>query len=244
MIAPLAPHPTRPGEIIVYDLATDPTELLALDEDDIADRVFTARADLPEDVERIPLRTVRANRAPALAPLSALKGIDLDRLQLDLERNLAHRDRLREAPGLAEKVRRVFARAAELPPPEDPELALYDGFLPDADKRLLRDVRAAPPAQLASRSFPFRDTRYPELLFRYRARNWPETLTAEERRRWDDFRRERLGRPTPLTTLTLEQYSARLAALREDPARQASLPLLDQLQAWGEVLAAETGLSA
>ena len=239
LIAPLAPHPSRPGEIIVYDLATDPAELLALDEDAIADRVFTARADLPEDVERIPLRTVRANRAPALAPLSVLQGADLQRLQLDPERCLAHRDALATADGLAAKVSRVFARAAELPPPADPELALYAGFLSDADKRLLREVRATPPEQLTTRSFPFRDPRYAELLFRYRARNWPETLDADERTRWETFRRKRLSRPTPLTTLTLDDYSATLAALRADPARQDKLPLLDHLQAWGQTLATE-----
>ena len=238
LIAPLALHPSRPGEVIVCDLAGDPADWLQLDEDEIADRVFTARADLPEDVERIPLRTVRANRAPALAPLSALKGVDLARLQLDPERCLAHRDALAAADGLAAKVARVFARAAELPPPEDPELALYAGFLPDADKRLLREVRATPPEQLATRSFPFRDPRYAELLFRYRARNWPETLDAGERERWEAFRRARLTRVTALTTLTLEDYFTTLAALRADPARQEKLTIIDQLQAWGEELAA------
>ncbi|MEW9570224.1 exodeoxyribonuclease I [Rhodanobacter sp. Si-c] len=239
LIAPLALHPSRPGEVIVCDLIDDPAEWLQLDEDEIADRVFTARADLPEGVERIPLRTVRANRAPALAPLSALKGVDLARLQLDPGRCLAHRDALAAVDGLAARVARVFARAAELPPAEDPELALYGGFLPDADKRLLREVRATPPEQLATRAFPFRDPRYAELLFRYRARNWPETLDADERERWESFRRRRLTRETPLTTLTLDDYFAMLAALRADPARQDKLPLLDRLQAWGEQLAAE-----
>ena len=239
LIAPLAMHPSRPGEIIVCDLATDPAEWLELDEDEIADRIFTPRADLPEGVERVPLRTVRANKSPALAPLSVLKGADLARLQLDPERSLSHRDALAAADGLAAKVSRVFARAAELPPPEDPELALYAGFLPDADKRLLREVRATPPEQLATRAFPFRDPRYPELLFRYRARNWPETLDADEHERWEAFRRQCLTRETPLTTLTLDDYFATLAALRADPARQDRLPLLDQLQAWGEQLAAE-----
>lgn len=239
IIAPLAPHPNRPGEVIVYDLSTDPSDLLALDEDEIADRVFTARADLPEGIERIPLRTVRTNRAPALAPLSVLKGVDMARLQIDLDRCMAHRDVLAAADGLAEKLRRVFQRATEFPPPEDPELALYGAFLPDADKRLLAEVRATPPAQLGQRNFPFRDQRYPELLFRYRARNWPETLDADERIRWEAFRRDRLLKPGVLTGLTLEQYFARIAELRTDPASQDKLALLDQLQAWGEQLAAE-----
>jgi exodeoxyribonuclease-1 len=239
VIAPLAAHPSRPAEIIVYDLSADPSELLALDEDEIADRVFTARADLPEGVERIPLRTVRANRAPALAPLSTLKGVDLERLQIDLDRVQAHRDVLASADGLAAKLRRVFQRAADLPPPQDPELALYGGFLPDADKRLLADIRATPPEQLGQRAFPFRDPRYPELLFRYRARNWPETLSLEEQARWQTFCHDRLTRPSPLTNLTLDDYFALIATLRADGTRQDKLGILDQLQAWGEMLAAD-----
>ncbi len=239
VIAPLAAHPSRPAEIIVYDLASDPSDLLALDEDEIADRIFTPRADLPEGVERIPLRTVRANRAPALAPLSTLKGVDLDRLQIDLDRMQAHRDMLASADGLAAKLRRVFQRAAELPPPADPELALYGGFLPDADKRLLADIRATPPEQLGQRSFPFRDPRYPELLFRYRARNWPETLSLDEQARWQAFCRDRLTRPTPLTNLTLDDYFARIAELRGGELPQEKLAVLDHLQAWGEMLAAD-----
>jgi len=238
LVAPLAAHPTRPGEIIVYDLATDPAQWLALDEDDIADRIFTPRADLPEGVERIPLRTIRANHAPALAPLSVLRGVDTERLQLDVPRCLAHRDVLHAVDGLAEKLRRVFQRASELPPPEDPELALYGGgFLPDSDKRLLAQVRATPPEELGQRRFAFRDARYPELLFRYRARNWPHTLDADEHERWQQFRAARLTRRTPLTVLTLDDYATRLAELRADPAAHDKLPLLDQLQAWGQALA-------
>ena len=235
VIAPLAPHPSRPGEVIVYDLDVDPTGWLGLDEDDIADRIFTARADLPEGIERIPLRTVRANRAPALAPLSVLCDLDHGRLNIDLERCMRHHALLRGAEGLVDRLRRVFARAAEMAPPGDPELALYTGFLPDADKRLLAEVRATPPEQLGRRTFPFRDPRYPELLFRYRARNWPDTLDADEQARWEAFRQARLTRPTPLTARTLEDYFARIAALRHE--RPDRIALLDQLEAWGRELA-------
>ncbi len=239
VIAPLATHPSRAGEVIVYDLSVDPSGWLALDEDEIADRMFTARADLPEGVERIPLRTVRVNHAPALAPLSVLQGVDHARLQLDLHGCIANRDVLRSVDGLAEKLRRVFQRAAQLPPPEDPELALYGGgFLPDADKHLLAQVRSTPPEQLGTRVFPFRDARYPELLLRYRARNWLHTLNPDERLRWEQFRHARLTRHTVLTGLTLDDYFARLAELRDDPAARTRLPLLDQLQDWGEQLAA------
>ncbi len=237
VIVPLAQHPSRPGEIIVYDLAADPAEWLELDEDAIADRIFTSRADLPEGVTRIALRTVRANHVPALAPLSVLQDVDAQRLSLDLDSCLRHRDTLRAAADLVEKVRRVFAHASALPPAEDPELALYGGsFLSGAERRVLAQVRATPPGQLRELSTNFQDPRYVELLFRYRARNWPQTLDSEETTRWEAFRTARLTRRTALTGLTLDDYFARITQLRSEPAAQDKLALLDQLQDWGEQL--------
>ncbi|MFC4821182.1 exodeoxyribonuclease I [Dokdonella ginsengisoli] len=232
VVAPLAMHPSQPNGVIVYDLDADPAPLIELDADEIADRVFTARADLPEGVERIPLKTIHANRSPALAPMSALKGVDLARIGLDPQRALAHLETLRGAGDLLAKLHRVFSRG-EARAAVDPELALYDGFLPDTDKRLLRTVRETPPEQLGERVVPFRDSRYAELLFRYRARNWPDTLGAEERVRWEDFRRRRLETATPLTALTREDYLATIARLRADPAlTPAQVPLLDALERW------------
>ena len=86
IVAPLAMHPTNANGVIVYDLDVDPAPLLELDADDIAERVFVARNDLPEDIPRIPLKLVHANRSPALAPLSVLKGVDSARIALDVER--------------------------------------------------------------------------------------------------------------------------------------------------------------
>ncbi|MCE5232979.1 MAG: exodeoxyribonuclease I [Mizugakiibacter sp.] len=233
VVAPLAMHPSQPNAVIVVDLDADPGTWLHLDPEEIADRLFTPRADLPEDVVRVPLKLVHANRSPALAPLSALKGVDTARLGLDLERCLAHGARLRAADGVAERVRRVFAQPEERGA-VDPELALYRGFAGDADRRVCATVRATPPAELGTRAFGFRDPRYAELLFRYRARNWPDTLDAGEAERWEAFRRERLTGETPLTTLNLEAYFAEIARLRAEPARApAEHALLDRLEQWG-----------
>ena len=237
VIAPLAAHPTQPNGIIVLDLDADPTALIDLDADEIADRVFTRRADLPEDIERIPLKTIHANRSPALAPLSVLQGMDTRRIALDLDRNLAHLDRVRAATGLAEKVRRVFGRDTAREAAADAELALYDGFLSDSDKPLLRAVRQTPPEQLGQRDFGFSDTRYAELLFRYRARNWPQTLDASEAQRWEEFRRRRLETATVLTPRTLTEYFATIAGLRADPAiTQEQHAVLDRLEQWGRAI--------
>ncbi len=232
IVAPLAVHPQQPNGVIVYDLDVDPTPLLELDADEIADRVFVSRADLPEDVERIPLKLVHANRSPALAPLSVLKGIDHARIGLDSDRALRHLDMLKGDDDLAVKMQAVFAAQTAHDPPADPELALYSGFLPDADKRLLREVRQTPGELLGASPIAFTDPRYTELLFRYRARNWPESLSDVEATRWQTFRQGRLTTETPLTTLTLDQYFALIAQKRSE-VEPEKLPLLDALEAWG-----------
>ncbi|MDQ3617619.1 MAG: exodeoxyribonuclease I, partial [Pseudomonadota bacterium] len=144
-----------------------------------------------------------------------------------------HAASLRDAgPALVEKVRRVFAVESDRTP-ADVDAALYDGFIGDGDKRLFRDVRTTPPQALGERHFDFRDPRMPELLFRYRARNWPDTLSADEQSRWDDYRRSRLQDDHGLSEHTFETFDAELSALRVQQIGDGSaLALLDQLQMW------------
>ncbi len=243
VVVPLAVHATQANGVIVFDLDADPAPLIELDAETIAERVFARREDLPDDIERVPLKLVHANRSPALAPLSVLKGVDTQRIGLDVERALGHLDRLRGVDGLAAKLRRVFSSERPAGADEDPELALYSGFLPDTDRRRLREVRMATPAELARAAPSFTDPRYKELLLRYRARNWPDSLDADDSRRWDAFRRDRLTRDTTLTTLTLERYFETIAA-RRNVATPAQNVLLDALEAWGREQAAGLDVSA
>ena len=53
-------------------------------------------------------------------------------------------------------------------------------------------MRASDASELARLDLPFKDGRLKELLFRYRARNYPETLRQEEQERWHKFRQSRL----------------------------------------------------
>ena len=240
IVVPLALHPEQPNKVIVYDLDADPAPLLELDAQTLAARVFTARADMPDGVERVPLKLVHANRSPALAPMSVLKGTDTQRVGLDVERALRHLQRINDSADPAEKVRRVFTREADRDEASDAEISIYRGFCGDADKRLCAEIRRTPHAELTRGKFEFRDARFAELLFRYRARNFPETLTAAENERWQAFRRRRLTEESPLTALTLRDYFDAIAAARAMPTINAAQHgIIDQLDAWGREIAAE-----
>lgn len=243
MVVPIAEHPNRAGTFIVADLDLDPDIWIDLDPADLGERMFTRRADLPEGIERPPLKEVHANKSPFLAPVETLRGADTRRIALDPERCLRNLDRIRTSTGIAERVRQTFAaRTSEWPDRDDPELAIHASFLSPADKRRCDKVRVTPPAQLGDTDFGFDDARYPELLFRYRARNWVDTLDADERNRWHGFVRDKLNRENALAGLTLEKYIATIARLRTETPPGPKQVLLDQLQAWGETVQHEYGL--
>lgn len=242
MVAPLAASPGKRDKFIVADLDVDPAEWANLDAEDLAERMFTRREDLPEDLRRPPLKEVHANKSPFLAPIETLRGVDTARVALDPERCLRNLEALRATDGVRERVQQAFAsREGTWPARSDPELMLYSGFASDADRRRCNKVRATPPARLADSDFGFDDARFAELLFRYRARNWPDTLGADERERWRGFVRDKLHQETEATTLTLEQYFATLARLRVETPSGLKQVLLDRLQDWGETLRTEYG---
>lgn len=232
-VLPLARHPAIDSRVIVFDLDSEPDALLGLAPDAINDRLYVRQADLPEGESRIPLKEVHLNRCPALVEWAHLRADDFQRLSIDPATVEARAARLRErAPEIAEKVRQVYAMRPGFEP-GDPDGALYDGFIPDGDKRKFAQLRGTPPELLGKADFAFRDPRLPELLFRYRARNWPQTLGFGEHDRWNDYRRTRLQHDSGLSELTFDQAREQIAQLRASHGGDgAKLALLDQLEAW------------
>jgi exodeoxyribonuclease-1 len=233
-VLPLSRHPHIDSRVIVFDLDGDPDALLALETEDIADRLYTPTADLPEGEARIPLKEVHLNRCPALIAWDHLRSEDFVRLVIDPIEAERRAEKLRAAgPALAEKVRRVYA-TQRAQTKRDVDASLYDGFVGDGDKRRFAEVRGTAPEMLGAREFGFSDPRIPELLFRYRARNWPLTLTHTERQRWDDYRRQRLLAESGLSELSLAGFRAELTVLRDLHGNDGmKLALLDQIDIWG-----------
>lgn len=237
-VLPLAHHPHINNRVIVFDLEGDIDTLLDLSVEEITQRLYTRAADLPEGQQRVPLKEVHLNKVPALVAWNHLREPDFGRLGIDPASVEAKAARLRElGPQLAEKARQVFARERAKDGPVDADASLYDGFLAEGDKGLLAKVRSAPPEALEALEQRFRDPRLPELLFRYRARNHPQTLDAEARERWNQYRRARLLDAPGLGEQTLPDYFTQIATLRTDHQdNPPALALLDALDRWGNDL--------
>ena len=218
MVVPIARHPSNANGIIVYDLRQDPADLIEVVLYEIHRRLFTPRDELPQGMERVPLKTVHVNKAPVIVPLNTLTDEMAGKCQLDIAQGWDYLRRLQNAAGLVEKVQAVHG-LREFSETVDPDQNLYGGgFFSDADRRQMTAIRTTEPGKLADAAWFFEDPRLPEMLFRYRARNWPETLSGEERLRWDEFRRDRLSGGVDGASITLQEYRQSLARLMIDPA--------------------------
>ena len=243
---PICAHPGRANEIIGLDLSAPVDALLQLDADEIAERIFVRQADLPEGESRIAVKTLHLNRAPMLAKLSVLRSANLTRLALHdgsdnpLDVQLQRARQLRADPNVANKLRAAFAfndaqKNAVQTKFAGVDISLYAGFLADADSHLLTRIRAAEPSAYADLSKQFRDARMPELLARYQARQFPETLNAEQVAQWQNHRRNWLTDGAPMTK---SRYLEEISAARTSPLAIGKQDVLDALLAYGEDLTA------
>ena len=241
-VAVVAAAEDNPKQRWCFDLRSDPALLLDLSVEEIRARLFTRTEDLPEGVERIPIKGLKTNGVPMLAPLATLSDTAAERWRIDPAQVAAHAEVVRRHAGeIAAKVRAVQRREPG-GGSQDPEQMLYTGgFFPPADIREMARLQGLAPPALAAEQPRFADARLATLLFRMRARSWPETLTEAEREDWDAWRFERLTDPAAGASIGIEAFEARIAELRAEladgaVADAARLRLLDDLAAWGERL--------
>ena len=114
--------------------------------------------------------------------------------------------------------------------------ALYDALPDDQDVGRFAALRRASAHELASGEWSFADERLPELLFRYRARNYPDSLNELERERWQEYRYQRLTEPDGGGTITMDAYLGQLDQLRGDPEFADQMPLMDELALWADLV--------
>ena len=188
---PLAVHPTNKNEVIVWDLAADPAELAGLDAETIRMRMFSKTDDLPEGVGRLPIKTIHLNKSPiVISNLKTLSPAMSEQWGIDIPTALQHAEVAATAPDMSAIWQEVFYRPQEAAADVDEDL--YGGFVGNNDRRTLQELRALSPEGLAQAKPAFADPRLEEIVWRYRARNFPHTLNEEEQQRWEEHRVARL----------------------------------------------------
>ena len=189
----LAEHPDKDAALM-YDLREDPEKFLNLSPEELV-KLWTA---WDEDDDYFPVKALSYNRCPAVAPLDALDKKTEERLKLDMSVIHANLDKLSNNKKFAGS---IVSAAARLKRPSQSSLVadeqkvdgqLYDDFIPDSDKTRMSALRSAEPEELSNLGPDLTDERLKALLPLYKARNFPKSLTGDEKKHWDGFRYRRL----------------------------------------------------
>lgn len=216
---------TKPGSVLVYDLRFDPTPFLKASPTALASVIFADHETRQrEDYKRLPVKELSYNKCPAVAPMGVLDGASQDRLSLDPDSIKRHMMILADNPGFAGTVREAFEMREPFEKSNDVEAQLYDEFLNDKDKVRMGAIRAANADELADFHPSFIDDRLPELLFRYKARSFPASLSEAEMVKWEAFRTDKLKTQLP----TYLDQLKKIASYSRDTY------LLEELQLWAE----------
>lgn len=231
-------HPKRRGAALVYDLRVDPRTYADKTAAELAE-LWRWKRDATE--ARLPVKTLRCNVCPAIAPLGVLDQASQKRLQLDMHTIREHRaalesmvtsgwaDKLGEAVDIFETTQQtqLIDRVSSV------DTQLYDGFIHDHDTNLSSALRAAEPNQLLQLASEFQDIRLQALVPLYKARNFPTTLSPEEQAAWETHRSQVLLDGGEQSALA--KYFKRLAQLAESPTLSGEHRyILEELQLYGQ----------
>jgi exodeoxyribonuclease-1 len=240
MVVPVAAHPVNKNSIIVFDLSQDPGLLLDHGVKTLTERLYTANEDLPEGAERPALKQLLINKCPIIAPTSTLTGEAAARLNIDIMKCRQNRQALLNArKAIQQKIGKIF-EPRPFEPVTDPDLMIYSGgFFDDKDKALMKAIHETDPAELGEQTWRFADERLPEMLFRFRARNYPETLSDDEQAQWLEHCRARLMEGEA-GHFSFADFHAELEQLRNDSEiDDQKRRVLDEVAAYGRELEAQ-----
>lgn len=221
--------PDKSGALM-YDLRIDPDEFKDLAASELAER-WKARG---EDAPYFPVKELRYNRCPAIAPISVMDTAAYHRIKLHKELVESHFAKLKKAEGLGDKLLQALEQvwpprqAGLVDDPLQVDGQLYDGFVSDADKDKMSVVRAAKPAELSELQLDFKDGRLKLLLPLYKARNFPKLLDDKEQAEWQAFRDAKLA-------FKLPDFYKRLDELAKTPGLDSEKKyLLEELNLYAQ----------
>lgn len=244
-IMPLGRHPERANTLIAWRLDSDPSLWLHSSPEQLAQAFFNRELD-PQD--KPGLVTIELNKQPFLAvPATLERSPQLATFDKDMATVKQYQLQFAQQPEFQHTCLRAFSQATqetlgleagyvsgEL---GDADEALYSGgFFSWPDKNTIKEVRscAATPAQLLDLDARFEKQHLNTLLFRFKARNFPELLNETEQQQWHSHCQERLQNGTDgyLSIAEYVQIIEELATEHEQDAGKVAL--LKQLYQWLE----------
>lgn len=214
-VLPICVHPSNKNAVIAVDLSKDSSDLLTLSIEDIQDKMYKKSSELAPGEQRIPLKLIHVNKCPMVATAKTLSPENAERLGIDRETCLNNLNALITTENLEQKLFQVY-NSDYNKESLDPDHALYGGFISDNDRLICQQVHQTESNKLSELSELFSDLRLKSLLFRYRARNYPETLSDKEMHKWQEHRYFRFHDPASPASIRMEEFAMELERLTEE----------------------------
>lgn len=217
------------GNIIIFDLRYDPTPFVKMNPAELKKKLYASWEERKaEDFVKLPVKELQYNHTPAVAPVGVLEHVEgWKKVKLDEATITKHKNILLSAPEFAENIRTAFESKAEYKKSVDPEVQLYDGFVPDIDKVRIEVVRNASENELADLHPNFNDERLDGLLLHYKARNFPKSLAEDEMVAWEKWRTDRIKASLPAFVKSLQELSSQVTD-------DSKIFILQELNLWLE----------
>ncbi len=234
----------RKDGALVYDLRYDPTPFANMTPAQLVEAwQWQKPEDQSPDAPRLPIKSLKYNRCPAVAPLGVIKEDTetQERLKIDMSTIQANLTKLKAIPDWPKKVLEALeimdGAQAERFAGQDTHVdgQIYDGFVGEGDAKTMERIRQSPPSELSGYIDQCQDMRLKELLPLYKARNFPRKLDPDERRQWESYRAKQLLDGGDASKLAL--YFKRIEELRMQPDLPAAKQyLLEDLTLYGQSL--------
>lgn len=229
IVMPIAQDPSNSNAIAVFDLSEDPAVLNTTDIEHLNYLLFSKTDDLQEGEKRLPIKTVHINKCPIIAPIKTLSESACQQYNIDLEQCAAHKEQLKAIPNLENTIQKVLS-LKKFPPSNNPDTALYEGFINSKDRNICNQILQTTPNELDLSQYAFQDTRLPTVALRFKARNYPHFLTFEEKTDWEAYCHQQIHETG---ALTLAQFEAEITRLQNDEhLKQDDLDILKKLSQW------------
>jgi exodeoxyribonuclease-1 len=236
-IAPMSFHPSNKNAVVCFNLTENPQVLLDLSVEELRARLYTKRIDMAEEDLPVGLKLVHINKCPILAPAKTLLPENAARLGINREQCLTNLKILKKYPELRDKVAEVFNEQSDFSTTTNPDYQLYSGFISKSDKAKFAVVRDAQPTALGALNLEFEDAKFTTMLFRYRARNWPELLTPSELDSWRKYCQNKLMHGEDNPSISAEDFMLTLENLvHENDGNEKNLNILKSLYHYAQSL--------
>ena len=229
LVALLDLNLNEPSSALVYDLRQDPSDLLNLSPDQIAENW---RYDKDQKKYLLPLKTIKLNRCPALAPISTLNKEAQERLQINKNEHLLNLTKLNEykeelLPKILKAKTILDQNQDKNPKPRLINENLYGGFGSIADNRKKVLINQNP-----FKEVNFSNQSLNDLYALFLAYNFKDKLNAQQKLIWKNHIKQKLFTKTS----DLSPYDSFLASIKEKEENNQNPKLIKDLKKYAKLI--------